>query len=223
MMARELVDSSMNGTFDSRYTEYQTTRSPLRKWVRRAYLASARSKLHGATLDFGCGIGELLTTLPAGSMGLEYNEATVAYCLEHGLDVHWYDGMQDGWKLSIINDGRRFESMVISHVLEHLDAPMDVLRSLLVAANRLGMLRVLVIVPGRSGYRKDPTHKTFVDLRMLRDFSVTEGTGFSVLASGYFPGNSRVVGDCFPYHELQVVYARDRSDDRGIAEIRSRR
>ena len=63
----------MSGTLDDRYTKYQTDRSAIRKLVRRGYLRSARNKLCGATSDLGCGVGELLASLPEGSMGLEYN------------------------------------------------------------------------------------------------------------------------------------------------------
>lgn len=198
----------MSGAFDKRYTEYQIDRSGLRKLVRRAYLRSARAKLSGPTLDFGCGIGELLETLPAGSMGLEYNQATVAHCRGNGLDVAWYDGFEDDWSLSVLDGGRRFQSMVISHVLEHLEAPMSILQRLLVASERLSIEQALVIVPGRSGFRIDETHRTFVDLEMLSEPGVVEGTGFRLAKSSYFPLDLRPVGDWFPHHELQALFVR---------------
>ena len=158
----------MSGSFDAQYTEYQLRRSWLRRQVRRAYLASAARRLRGPTLDFGCGVGELLARLPSGSLGVEYNPATVSFCRAQGLDVVAYDGFADDWALSTLPAQRRFTSMVISHVLEHLEQPADVLARLLTAAARLGVERVLVIVPGAAGYRIDATHVTFVDLPMLR-------------------------------------------------------
>lgn len=198
----------MSEAFDAGYTQYQVNRSALRKLVRRIYLWSARSKLPGRVLDFGCGIGELLETLPSGSMGLEYNGATVAYCRTKGLDVTWYDGYLDGWALTGVAEGRQFESMVISHVLEHLDAPEQVLRALLLAAERLGIRRVLVVVPGKAGYRTDATHRTFVDAGMLAAPSSVAGTAFTATSIRYFPGNRRALGDWFPHHELQVLFRR---------------
>lgn len=194
--------------FDARYTRYQTDRSAVRKLVRKAYLRSARSRLQGAVLDFGCGIGELLETLPPGSAGLEYNRATVEHCRAKGLDVHWYDGFSDGWQLSAIPEGRGFDAMVVSHVLEHLRDPMAVLNALLHAAGRIGIGTVLAIVPGRAGYRSDATHETFVDRAMLEDETAWAGSGFRLDGARYFPGNARWVGDWFPHHELQVVYRR---------------
>lgn len=198
----------MSADFDHEYTAYQTNRSAFRKFVRRAYLDSARRKLRGRVLDFGCGVGELLSTLPEGSMGLEYNRATVEHCRRQGLDVAWYDGTQDDWRMSAVPAGRRFDSMIVSHVLEHLDQPATVLRKLLRAGERLGIGRVLVIVPGRAGFRIDPTHLTFVDRAFLGDAAIVEESDWHVASSGYFPGNLRAIGDWFPHHELQVVFER---------------
>ena len=199
----------MADRFDDHYTEYQAHRSSARKFVRRAYLASARRKLSGKVLDFGCGIGELLATLPVGSMGLEYNQATVAYCRSRGLDVEWYDGTADDWCLSVVPRGRQFDSMILSHVLEHLDEPAEVLQKLLVAGRKLGVRRVLAVVPGRAGFRIDPTHLTFIDRPFLSDPVIVKDTGFSLVASNYFPGNIRVLGNWFPHHELQALFALD--------------
>jgi hypothetical protein len=70
----------MSTEFDDRYTRYQSDRSALRKFVRKLYLKRAASQLRGRTLDFGCGVGELLAWLPPGSRGVEYNRATVDHC-----------------------------------------------------------------------------------------------------------------------------------------------
>lgn len=199
----------MSEAFDERYTAYQTDRGLLRKLVRRAYLASARAKLRGRVLDFGCGIGELLATLPDGSMGLEYNQATVALCRKKGLEVEAYDGTADDWRMTVVPETRAFDSMIISHVLEHLDEPAQVLHKLLGSAARLGIRRMLVIVPGRAGFRIDATHLTFVDRGLLSAPAITDGTGFRLTGSVYFPGNVRRIGDWFPHHELQVVFDRD--------------
>ena len=195
--------------FDDAYTGYQLERGRLREWVRHFYLRRARSRLYGPTLDFGCGVGGLLEMLPPGSMGMEYNPASVAYCRARGLDVTWYDGYADDWRLSGLPSGRRFESMVISHVLEHLDTPMDVLHALLDAARGVGVRNVLVIVPGAAGFRIDPTHRTFVDYEQLGCASVIRDTNFRVFSRNYFPVNQRWVGTWFPHHELQVSYRSD--------------
>ncbi|KRC38822.1 MULTISPECIES: class I SAM-dependent methyltransferase [unclassified Lysobacter] len=197
----------MSGEFDQRYTAYQTDRSALRRLVRRVYLRSAAAQLQGPTLDFGCGVGELLERLPAGSKGLEYNRATVAHCRSRGLDVDWYDGYADDWGLTPLR-GQRYQSMVISHVLEHFIGPEAILSRLLRSAGDLGVRRVLAIVPGRAGYRIDDTHRTFVDRAMLADPAIVAGSGFALQRARYFPGDVRKIGDWFPHHELQALFVR---------------
>lgn len=195
--------------FDASYTEYQTHRSWLRKWVRKLYLRSAATQLKGPTLDFGCGVGELLERLPSESRGVEYNPATVEFCRRRGLPVDAYDGFSDGWQLSAVAPDVRFESMVISHVLEHLEQPAEVLHRLLLAAGARGIRCVLVIVPGRAGYRIDSTHRTFVDAELLALPEIVAETGFHLERSQYFPGDFRQIGNWFPHHELQVLYVAD--------------
>ncbi|KQQ80069.1 hypothetical protein ASF73_02575 [Xanthomonas sp. Leaf131] len=195
--------------FDERYTSYQADRAPLRKLVRKIYLRSAQSMLRGPTLDFGCGVGELLGRLPEGSRGLEYNHSTVAYCRSRGLAVDHYDGVADDWQLSVIPDSTRFESMVVSHVLEHLEEPAAVLGKLAQAACRLGVQRLLVIVPGKAGFHSDSTHLTFVDTGLLSHPQVVGETGFRLETLRYFPLDQRWLGEWFTHHELQALYLRD--------------
>ena len=193
--------------YDGRYTRYQSDRSDLRKWVRGFYPRSAARLVRGPTIDFGCGIGELLRVLPEGSTGLELNAATVEHCVAQGLDVLHYDADDDGWSMSPLRaTGRRYGSMVMSHVLEHLDRPVECLNRLLLAARGLGVERALVIVPGRSGYGTDATHLTFVDLPMLSRPEAVAGTGFALADAHYFPGNLRALGNLFPHHELRALY-----------------
>ena len=188
------------------YTHYQLDRGRLRQFVRRLYLDSAIRKLEGATVDFGCGVGALLRRLPTGSVGLEINPVSVAHCRAQGLDALAYDGDLDAWSLQLLDSSRGLRSLVISHVLEHLDEPMAKLRQLLLACSRLGIERVLVIVPGARGYASDATHRTFVDFAMLSDPSIVSGTGFVLASKQYFPGNLRALGRWFPHHELQVLF-----------------
>ncbi|WP_449429418.1 class I SAM-dependent methyltransferase [Rhodanobacter umsongensis] len=194
----------MSEEYGSDYTAYQTNRSVLRKWVRRLFLNSAARALTGPTLDFGCGVGELLSRLPKGSKGLEYNRVSVDLCRQKGLDVEWYDGYADNWCLRVLPERSHFQSMVVSHVLEHLDDPMDVLCALLRSAKRVGIERVLVIVPGPAGYRSDATHRTFVDLDMLRNTMAADDR-WGIAKYNYFPLDTLRLGDWFRYHELQVL------------------
>lgn len=194
----------MNVEYGDAYTAYQANRSVLRKFIRHFFLNSAKKVLSGSTLDFGCGVGELLTRLPKGSAGLEYNRASVDFCKKKGMNVEWYDGYADGWRLGALPKGSLFQSMVISHVLEHLEDPLDVLRALLRSAERIGVRRFLIIVPGRVGYDSDDTHRTYVDWAMLKSFLGTEQR-WAVARRSYFPINREKIGNWFRYQELQVL------------------
>lgn len=202
--------------FNEDYTRYQVNRSWFRKLVRKVYLRRAASQVVGRTLDFGCGIGELLSILPDGSRGLEYNEATVAYCRSIGLPVAHYDGFGDDWSLSGLSRADGLQSMVVSHVLEHLEHPGSVFRKLLAAADRLGIRRVLVIVPGMAGFRIDPTHLTFVDEAML-ERSIPHG--WVRKETFHFPFPAAWVGDYFVYNELHFSVARSDSPGPGASPL----
>lgn len=195
----------MQANYGQAYTLAQAQRSWPRKLVRRAYLNHARNLVEGPTLDFGCGVGELLERLPEGSAGVEYNPATVEYCRSRGLRVDWYDGYADDWSLSSC-DGR-YRSLVISHVLEHFDEPMPIFGKLLRAAFTRGIERVLVIVPGRAGFRHDATHRTFVDLGMLAG-ELAKHADWRKAQSHYFPFPIESAGDWFTYNELHFLVVR---------------
>jgi hypothetical protein len=198
----------MNEIYNSEYTSYQTNRNRFRRWVRQAYLRKASSLVNGPTLDFGCGIGELLTRLPSGSMGLEYNKTTISYCNAQGLDVVFYDGFEDGWCLSSVPKGRKFESMVISHVLEHLEEPEKILPKLLVTLKSFDVRTVLVIIPGKAGFKSDPTHRKFVDINMLKEV-VNKAPDWNIKSMEYYPFNIEQIGNFFIHNELQVVLERE--------------
>jgi len=203
--------------YGQEYTDLQAGRSRLRKVARRPWLRAAAGFVEGPAIDLGCGVGELLERLPAGSKGLEVNRASVEHCRAKGLDVTYYDGYADDWRLSVVaaagrnghvaGDGR-FDTLIMSHVLEHLDEPVDVLHRLLMTGGPLGLRQVLIVVPGRAGFRSQETHRTFVERRMLSDAAVTRDTGFVLASTSYFPGNLRRIGDVFVYHELRASYVR---------------
>ena len=222
--------------YGQEYTDRQAGRSRLRMVMRRPWLRAAAGFVEGPAIDLGCGVGELLERLPAGSMGLEINKASVEHCRAKGLDVTYYDGWADDWRLSAVCDAVRarggtlapattrddpdragpgrseadgtFDTLIMSHVLEHLDEPVDVLHRLLGTAGPLGLRQVLIVVPGRAGFRSQESHRTFVDRGMLSDPAVTRDTGFVLASTSYFPGDLRRIGDVFLYHELRASYVR---------------
>ena len=64
--------------YGQHYTEYQLKkRSLFRHLTRKLYLSASLRMIQGRTIDFGCGVGELLQKLPVGSIGLEINKTTI--------------------------------------------------------------------------------------------------------------------------------------------------
>lgn len=189
--------------YDQRYTAYQTDRSILRRTLRKVYLRHQAGLVRGRTIDFGCGVGELLQRLPAGSVGLEVNDATVQLCRERGLDVYPYDPLTDGYRLQELEPGR-FTTLITAHVLEHLEAPIDILRHLMTSASRLGLSRVIVIVPGERGYASDATHRTLVTGDMLT--SASGHGGFTLTSAQWFPLDTERLSTRFTHHEFTAVY-----------------
>ncbi len=150
-------------------------------------------------------MGELLARLPPGSLGLEVNPATVTYCRGLGLNVEYYDPAGDGYQFEDL-PADAYTTFVMSHVLEHLKDPDQVLRSILRSCERLGISSVILIVPGAKGFAFDHTHKTFIDEAYLGDHDLWNVPPWTVHWKEYFPFNAPWVGRYFTYHELLFIY-----------------
>lgn len=193
--------------FDEQYTRYQADRGVLRRMVRSVYLRHTLKRVQGRTIDFGCGIGELLALLPSGSAGYEVNEASVQYCRRSGLDVRLYRPDVDGYRLNDCQAGQ-FETFVMMHVLEHLQDAPAVLRTLARSCSRLGISRMILVVPGRKGFLHDPTHATFINRAFLAEHGLANLEGYRIVETTYFPIPREWGGEGFTHNEMMVVYDR---------------
>jgi len=188
------------------YTQYQIKkRGTARRLTREFYLNASLGLLKGKTIDIGCGPGELLRKLPKGSIGLEINRITVAHGHSMGLNIQHYNPQKDRYQLCGLEPGQ-YESLILSHVLEHLENPEQVLRTLLRSARRLEVKRVVVIVPGKKGFFFDPTHKTFIRPIFFKKIKLEVSEGFKLVRQRYFPVDIKFLERLFTYLELQVVY-----------------
>ena len=195
--------------FDRHYAAEQLRRSrhPMRRFVKGFYLRNILRDVHGAAIDFGCGAGQLLERLPPGSVGLEVNRYLIDELRSSGLTVYQAQAeMQDFELTGFASDC--FRTLVISHVLEHLPDPVAALKTLLAACLRLGIKRVVVVVPGAKGYSSDHTHKTFIDQAYLETRVAQISEGFVRSSISYFPGPWRWVGRHFTFHEMKVIFDR---------------
>jgi len=191
--------------YDEKYTKYQLSRQFLRRVLRNIYLMPILKQIDGKSIDFGCGVGVLLQKLPAGSLGLEINKYTVAYCLEKGLNVELFDPEFDNYDLKSLDESDGFKTLILSHVLEHLDEPQKIIKKLLFSAKRLGIKKIIIIVPGIKGYKSDKTHKTFIDKTFFIVNDLCEIDDYEIKIHNYFPINLESIGKYFRYHELWII------------------
>lgn len=190
--------------FDEEYTRYQTNRGFLRSFVRFFYMRKAAAMTTGRVLDFGCGVGDLLKLLGNNSVGLEYNTTTIKYLKARGLDAIEYDGYLDDWSFGVIPATEVFNTLVISHVLEHFEKPFEILEKIILSSRKLGITRLVIIVPGESGYKLDKTHRYFVRKHELVNF-FNNKEGARIIGAKLFPFNFDFVSKLFAHNELQVV------------------
>ncbi len=160
-------------------------------------------RLHpGYTLDIGCGIGRNLTHLEGKGVGVDHNLDCVATSRERGLTAYSPDEFLASADAKIAG----FDSLLLAHVIEHLDAPTtDELIATYAPYVREGG-RLIVITPQDAGYRSDPTHVRFVDHAAIALLLSKHGWKTASKQSFPFP---RVVGRVFPYNEFVVVGERN--------------
>jgi len=151
----EYVDAAGAMTASERYGAYLMRRTRLGSVYRRHYLyPRIARRLRGRTLDVGCGIGDFLQFRP-GTVGVDINAHTVAYCKARGLDARTMEP-----DLLPFEDAG-FDSALLDNVLEHVAEPLALLRELRRVLRPAG--RVLIGVPGLRGWDCDPDHKVRYD------------------------------------------------------------
>lgn len=187
------------------YLDYLSKRNAIRKIVRALYLYDIRKFCKSATIDFGCGAGELLKMLPKGSVGFEINPFAVRYCNSQGLTVYQYDPGSDKYEFWMIEPGK-FNSFTMNHVLEHLEDPAAVINKIFENCSRLGISRIVFTVPGTKGYTTDATHLTFVDVEYLKNNGILQNKYFRLNHSKYFPLNFKSFSNVFTHNELRLVF-----------------
>ncbi len=193
--------------FGLTYAKKQIARrnNPLRRLVKSFYVARVLRYVNGPSIDLGCGVGQILERLPDGSVGIEVNPYLVEDLARRGLKVMPAAESETGFNLSPLSKNK-FGTLVLSHVLEHFHNADQVLRKLLHDCASLRISTVIVVIPGETGFRSDPTHKTFVNLDYLISRGLVDCGGFRMAHSSHFPCNLNSLGKFFAYHEFMVVY-----------------
>ncbi len=199
-----MVTSTAPGTEGRDYTDRLERLSSARwkQWldVQRPYRWNLRRLELGRVLDVGCGIGRNLAAF-SDAVGVDHNATSTEQARLAGFRA-W---STDEWPDSPDAQPASFDSMLLAHVLEHMDADTadEILRSyepyLRPRAN------LVLICPQEKGYATDATHVRWVALRRMaqhaRDLGFTPTRGFSFP----FP---RAAGQFFPYNEFVLVAER---------------
>ena len=107
--------------------------------ISNLFLREIKPALNGLkVLDLGCGPGEYLRQMGPGSLGVDGSTINLAAAQAKGLRVQHAD------LNSLIDTGERFQCVFMSHVMEHVESPINLLRY----ANRMlddnGMLVVSI-------------------------------------------------------------------------------
>lgn len=195
-------------TGDDTEIEYQLEHNTVQKTITRWKNWNIRRHCVGAVIDLGCGIGSLLSTLPSGSLGLDVNRRSIEFCRAAGLNVRHYDKKTDQFQLKDIAPNK-FRTLVISHTLGYMERPVESLDSLLSAGVRIGLKRVVVVVPGEKGFRSGLSKKTFIDETFFHENGFFSRDDWNAVEKYYFPFNMWLMGKLFPNNEMVVVFSRE--------------
>ena len=150
----------------------------------------------------------MLEKLPKGSVGIEVSDYLVSYLAEERrLRVVKYDPESDDFRFDMLETSM-YSTFVMSHVLEHFDDAATVLGKIMNSCARLGVRRIIIVVPGLKGYASDSTHKTFVDKRFVIDSGLTDHQVYDIAKMDYFPIDLEVAGNYFIYNEMMLVFDR---------------
>lgn len=193
--------------YDREYANEQIRRSnhPVRFLIKRFYLNSLLIDVIGPTLDIGCGAGQLLSKLPADSLGIEVNPFLVEYLSSLGMNIMHYNIIEDDFMLSNI-PLHKYQTLVLSHVVEHFLDAANAMRKIFSSANRIGISRIIIVVPGKMGYQSDKTHHTFVDTLFLEKNNLKVIDGYELIKKSFFPVPFESFGNYFLYQELKLIY-----------------
>ena len=204
-MARESEGEKPAATQTEAYSERLADLSDARwkRWlgVQLPYRMHLRRLRLGFVLDLGCGIGRNLLHLGQNGIGVDPNPQSVARARARGCRAFVPEVFLD----SEFAQPGRFDTLLVAHVLEHLEpeAASALLRQYAVFVRSGG--RVVLITPQEAGYRSDPTHASFVARERLRQLLVDAGA--EPLSSYSFP-LPRFCGRLFPHNEFVAIGGR---------------
>jgi SAM-dependent methyltransferase len=166
--------------------------------VQRPYRWNLRRLCEGQVLEVGCGIGRNLRNLEGRSVGVDTNASAVQVAVAQGFPAFTLDE----WADSPLARPGSFGTLLLSHVLEHLDFTdaHELIGGYLPYVRPGGL--VVIECPQEVGYRSDHTHIRWVDeaeiVKQCAALDLTVERQFSFP----FP---RALGKAFIYNQFEAV------------------
>jgi trans-aconitate methyltransferase len=153
----------------------------------------------GRIVDLGCGTGEFLKFLQTKKQdfsGIDNNPYLVKKCIDMGFKVNF----DDVTKLESIQQAS-VENAMCDNVLEHLD--LEQINDFFVSIKPKMVTngKLVVIVPAKKGFEHDPTHKTYVNQKIIETICAK----YEIQLKNHFfhPVNISFAGNFF-YLNMQV-------------------
>jgi len=190
-------------TRSSDYARYLAHEPRWKRWldVQAPYRWNLRRLALGFTLDLGCGTGRNLAHLGGHGIGVDPNPHAVAVARARGLAAL----TPDEFSASPHARPGRFDTLLVAHVLEHLEPRA----AHALVAEHLGFVRpggrVVLITPQERGFAADATHVAFVGFAELE--ALCAGLELELERRDSFP-LPRWAGRFFPYNEFVLVARR---------------
>src|SRR5882672_167501 len=166
--------------------------------VQRPYRAHLRKLRLGLVLEVGCGVSRNLDHLRGTAIGVDHNRRAVEIARARGLNAFTDEELRASpWATP-----GRFDSLLFSHVLEHMQAAQatELIRSYLDLLADAG--RVVAVTPQEAGFRSEPTHVECMDFDAVA--GVLRGAELHVQAQYSFP-LPRLAGLVFKYNEFVTI------------------
>ena len=169
-----------------------------KRFVPNPYRWNIRRLAKGRVLDVGCGIGRCLDFVRPRGVGVDPNASAIDVCRSHGHEAY----VPDEFATAYADAGERFDTLLCSHVVEHLDEATgaELLRTYIPLVRRGG--RVVLITPQERGQRSDATHVRFIDEATLSTLARDSGLRIDKVSSFPLP---RIFGRWFVYNETVTI------------------
>jgi SAM-dependent methyltransferase len=135
------------------------------QWLRRVFFINpVIRQFKGYVLDIGCGPGVYLENYHGSSLGIDAHPSNIRICERKGIHAMETDANQ-------FVQENTFDTVLISHVLEHLEIPTQVIENAYRSVKPGG--RIIIIVPCYQGFisglNEEVGHKNFIDEKYLNE------------------------------------------------------